>query len=212
MKKIVFFLAVVIIAGFTTNSFAQKNRTLSRGFSISLITGLPIGNYGWIRDGNIDEFKLGYIAGLQIGSRWYFSPGEKFGAGLMVNWFDITAGYKSTTNGFGTTNRAVADVSVCEFGPIATFALSDDIALDAYYNLRPTGFANIFQFDNNTDEESYAGGGVSHAIGTAFRWNVLNVGLEFVLGSIKCSNTNPDYNFEGKFMINNIRIMLGVKF
>jgi hypothetical protein len=212
MKRIVIFLAVILFTATTATSFAQKSRTLSKGFSINFISGIPVSPYGYAIGGDVSS-DYGKLFGLQIGSRWYFSPGEKFGAGLMVNWFDITASYKS----FQNSSEAVvcADVSLFEVGPVATFALTNDIALDGYYNLRPTGYAVGYTYDEGANLEMYAGSGISHAFGTAFRWKVLNVGLEYNFGAIKISNTDSEsYDAENKykFNINNFRIMLGVKF
>ena len=218
MKKTLVLLAVIIFTGITATSFAQKNRTLSKGFSINLIAGIPSTNYGLPSDSNIDsEQKYGPLVGLQIGSRWYFSPGDKFGVGLMVNWFDITAAYKSTTSPLYKMDRVTVDVTLLEVGPVATFALTDDIAIDAYYNLRPTGLATVFAYSSDSgdydESDAYAGFGVSHALGTAFRWKVLSIGAEYVVGKIKCENTDTEATYEPeKFMVNNFRIMLGVKF
>jgi hypothetical protein len=218
MKKFAVLLAVIIFTGISATSFAQKNRTLSKGFSINLIAGIPSTNYGLPSDSHIDsEDKYGLLGGLQIGSRWYFSPSDKFGVGLMVNWFDITAAFKSTTNSLYTMARVTVDFSLLEVGPVATLALTDDFAVDAYYNLRPTGLATVFAYSSDSgdydESEGYAGFGISHAVGTAFRWKVLSIGAEYVVGKIKCEDTDTETTYEPeKFMLNNFRIMLGVKF
>jgi hypothetical protein len=216
MKKLMLLLAVILFTGIITDSYAQKDRILSKGFSINLIAGIPSNNYGWVVDVDLDdEYKVGPIMGLQIGSRWYFSPGERFGAGLMVNWFDFTGAFKSTSSGSVTWNRFVADITVLELGPVATFKIADNLGVDAYYNLRPTGLASIItsSFGDEDDSEGYAGIAPTHAFGAAFRWNVLSVGAEYVIGRIKCSNVDSEeYDPTEKFMVNNLRIMLGVKF
>jgi hypothetical protein len=221
MKKNILFLAITIFSCITVNSFAQKNRTLSNGFGINLIIGFPSGTYGVTSDSQIDDqYKFGSIWGLKLGNRWYFSPKEKFGFGLMVNWIDLTAVYKQGTTNSDTWQREVVDFSFLEFGPVATYAISNDIALDAYYNLRPTGFGSVLDYKSGTGTGSdetftYIGVGISNALGAALRYKVLNVGFEYVFGSIKSDGTYSgpnDITLESqKNVINNFRIVLGVK-
>ncbi len=216
MKKTFFLFACIFFLVTATVSYAQKDRALSNGFSIHLIGGLPAGNFGLEKDAQIDKkFKLNPLMGIQIGNRWYFTPGERFRAGLMVNWFDLTFAFKTTSTDSFDWNRYVADVAVLELGPVATFKIANNIAVDGYYNLRPTGFATMFVTNLFGEDESdtYSGGGISHAIGGAFRWHILSVGAEYVLGGIKCKNTDPEYDDDSsKLLVNSVRIMLGVKF
>ena len=221
MKKNLFFLAITIFTCVTINSFAQKNRTLSKGFSINLIAGFPSDTYGVQSDTKIDEqSKFTSIGGIKLGSRWYFSPKEKFGFGLMVNWIDFSGAYKAGTSTSDKWQRAVVDLSFLEIGPLVTFALNNNIALDAYYNLRPTAFGSAVMLSGSSgsggDETyTYIGGGISNALGAAFRYKVLNIGFEYVFGSIKSdgiySGPNDQTLKSQKNMTNNFRILLGMK-
>jgi len=220
MKKQVIILSFILFTGFTTNLFAQKERKLTNAFSINLVVGIPSAQYGVSSDSDIDsKYQLSSIWGLQLGNRWYFSPKENYGFGLMVNWVDITAGVKTGTEGNIDWGRSVADVSFFELGPIGTYALTKDIALDGYYNLRPTGFASIMMLSDSNDDETYtyAGFGLTHALGAAFRYKALNIGLEYVMGSIDSEGTySGSYDDEDlgsqKNIANNFRIMIGAKF
>jgi len=137
----------------------------------------------------------------------------------MANWVDITAGVKTgVENGYDWA-RLVTDVSFFEIGPIGTYALTTEIALDAYYNLRPTGFASVMLISDSGDDETYTylGFGFTHAIGAAFRYKALNIGLEFVAGGIDSegiySGSNEDEDLGSqKNIANNFRIMIGAKF
>jgi len=220
MKKNVILLSNLLVAGLTTNLFAQKDRKLTNGFSINLNVGIPSSQYGASSEDGIDsKYQMGSIWGLQVGNRWYFSPTEQYGFGLMVNWVDITAGVKSGTEDGYEWARSVADVSFFEIGPVGTFVLTKDIAIDAYYNLRPTGFASVMLItDSNEDETyTYAGFGFTHAIGAAFRYKALNIGLEYVMGGINSEGSySGSYGDEDlgsqKNIANNFRIMIGAKF
>jgi hypothetical protein len=212
MRKIVILLAIILFSGMMTESFAGKNRTLSKGFSINYTIGIPSNNYGYESDADIsDEYKSGILLGLQIGSRWYIKPSEKLGFGIMVNWFDISVGAKI----YDDVTRFVSDMSFLEVGPIGTFALTNSVALDAYYNLRPTMFLQSYTSSNNTEMAAFnstLGFGASHALGTAFRWKVLNLGVEYVFGKINSFSTDTSNDLTEKLLVNNFRIKMGFKF
>jgi hypothetical protein len=223
MKKNGFLLTFILVSILTTNVFAKKDRTLSNGSSINLVIGFPASTYGLTSDSNVDpKYQLGSIWGIQWGNRWYFSPKEKFGFGLMANWVDLSIGVKTGTEYGSDWARSVVDFSFLETGPIGTYVLTKDIALDAYYNLRPTAFASVIGYTNSSstsfDETiSYVGFGFTHALGTAFRYKALNVGLEYVMGSINSDGTRTgssnDETLESqKNVVNNFRIMIGAKF
>lgn len=220
MKKTTILLSVMLLIGISANLFAQKDRKFSNGFSINLIAGFPSSTYGVPSDSDVDsEYQLGSIWGLQLGNRWYFKPKEKYGFGLMVNWLDFTAGTKTATLNGSDLTRAVVDISIIEIGPVGSVALGKDIALDAYYNLRPTGFGSGFIWSGDTNDEDfvYAGFGVTHAFGTAFRYKALNLGLEYVVGSIdsegRYTGSEGEITLENqKNVVDNFRIMIGAKF
>lgn len=168
------------------------------------------------------EYTYGAIWGVQFGNRWYFSPQEKYGFGLMVNWVDFAMGLKTGTEENEDWARTTMDITFCEFGPIGTFAINDAIAIDGYYNLRPTfivsGSATTDPQGIAEDETfGYAGFGLSNTLGAAFRWKVLNVGVEYVFGSVNSTGkyTGPDGDGDlpdMKQSTNSVRLVLGVKF
>lgn len=217
MKKNIILLAIILITGLSTSIYAQKNRTLSKGFSINLVTGFPSSTYGLTKDSHVDAAdKLGGIWGIKIGSRWYFNPNEKYGFGLMVNWFDLSMAMKSYTINGNTSANAVADFSFLQIGPIGTYAVNDHVAFDAYFNLRPTVFENLV-VPSSGDSYGYGGVGVSYALGAAFRYKILNIGIENVFGSINTNYINTGSSSgttptdTKKLMTNSFRILLGVK-
>jgi hypothetical protein len=217
MKKYLILITIIIVTGITSNSFAQKDRKLSNGFSISLVTGIPSNDYGLPKDSQIDATeKFGGIWGLKLGNRWYFKPSENYGFGLMVNWLDFSIAMKSDNLNGGTSASGVADFSFLQFGPVGTYAATDAIALDAYFNFRPTVFENVV-VPSSGDSYAYAGVGFSNALGAAFRYKVLNIGIEYVFGGINTSYTiagsssGSSTTDTKKLMTNSFRILLGVK-
>jgi hypothetical protein len=232
MKKNILLIAVIVLVGLTTSLFAQKDRTLSNGFSVNLIIGFPSSNYALTSDGKMDgysmldndiigdDYKLSSLLGIQIGNRWYFKPKEKYGFGLMVNWLDFTMGVKSGTIYDSDWARAVIDFSFLEVGPVGTFVLADNLALDTYYNLRPTvlSSASVFTSSGSEDETyAYVGVGVSHAIGAAVRYKIFNLGMEYTMGAINSKGTysgslSDETLADQKNIVNCFRLKLGLKF
>lgn len=223
MKKNIILLAIILITGLTTNMFAQKDRTLSNGFSVNLILGFPSNTFGVSSDSQIDDqYTLGTIWGVQIGNRWYFKPKEKYGIGLMVNWADFTMGVKAGTDTYSDWARATIDISFLEFGPVGTVVLADNLAFDGYYNLRPTVLSSAYvtsYSSGSSDDETitYVGFGVSHALGVALRYKIFNFGMEYVLGAINSKGTSSGSSSDvtlndEKNMVNSFRLKFGLKF
>jgi len=208
MKQIRTLLIASLLLSLMLNTHAQKDRTLSNGFSIQLIVGIPSPEYGVSKDATVDkEFQFSSLFGLQLGNRWYFTNSDQFGIGLMVNWFDVSSALASYEIQQDEIIRLTVDATFLELGPIGTYAINSDMAVDAYYNLRPTGLATIAIDENSSIEDDAYGSGFTHALGAAFRWKVLSVGIESVLGNIK------DYDdSEIKLQANNFRFVIGVKF
>ena len=214
MKKKGLLLVLVFSIGMLSNIQAQ--RAIKNGFSINAVIGVPSESFGLDGIPEIinSDLQLNMLFGLQLGNRWYFKSTDKYGIGLMVNWIDFAVGLKSATILYSDFGIAAIDITFLEVGPIGTFAISEDMAIDGYYNLRPTLFSWAVASE---DEDSYAsaGTGFSHAIGTAFRFKVLNVGLEYVLGNIKVSKDEDNGIYipnNGKMKTNSFRIFIGVKF
>jgi hypothetical protein len=222
MKTNIFILVLAFLVGCATFVSAQKDRKLTNGFSINFVAGIPSDSYGAPKGSDIaSEYKPG-IWGFQLGNRWYFNPKEQYGIGLMVNWLDITAGVAMVKSESSDFARAVADVSILEAGPVGSYVLTNDIAIDAYYNLRPTGFSTVSvrSYSSGSREDdtyTYAGFGFTHALGAAFRFKALNVGIEYVMGGINSDGTKSGSGSDvtlttRKHVANNFRIMIGAKF
>ena len=182
MKKATFILLAVFAIGLISNVNAQKDRTLSNGFSLQLITGFPSSDYGAKVYKDYTDVKPGTVWGLQLGNRWYIQPQDQYGFGIMVNWIDFN--YSVAKDDYEA--MAVIDLTFLEFGPIGTYKINEEIAIDGYYNLRPTVFSTgLVDVDDATNGVIAAGTGISHTLGATFRWNVLAVGIEYGFGALK---------------------------
>ncbi len=218
-KKAALLFVLIFAMGTFINVSAQdapptpKNRTLSKGFSIKVQYGIPSKEYGTYKPVD-SEYKYGITYGLQMGSQWYISPMEKLGFGIMVNWFDFSAAAKS----YDDESRATIDASFLEIGPIATYALNSEMAIDLYYNLRPTVIINMETWESSwggqhgKHSDTWEGVGVTHAIGSGFRWRALSVGMETVFGSVNDTDDLLSSDESYKMKANCFRFLIGVKF
>lgn len=217
MKKISFFLLIALFIGLSGSAFSQEGRALKNGFGLQFQLGFPSDQYGLDKDYDLSGSTLekpGMLLGLQIGNRWYVNRGEKTGIAIMANWFDISWSQKKDAD---DNARGVLDVALLEVGPAFTYALNSDMAIDAYYNLRPTVLSSVV-IDSNKNGIGSVGFGVTHALGAAFRYKVLYIGAEYVLGNVNGTYadlgdfTGADALGDSKMVINNFRILLGFKF
>ncbi len=202
-KRVSIFLGAAFLLLSTVQTQA-KNRTLSNGFSMHIMLGSTSSEFG-NPDNNVDGLEYGMLNGFQIGNRWYFSPADTWGIGLMVNWFDFSGAS-------GDSDFAAADAALFELGPIGTYAINESMAIDGYYNLRPTF---LVMASTEGDLMGYGGFGITHALGVAYRWKVLSVGVETVFGSVNSVYVDEDDfhdDVQAKLKNNSTRFVLGVKF
>ena len=124
----------------------------------------------------------------------------------MVDWIDFSIANKNINN-LGVSNT-VGNFSFLKIGPSFTYALSEKTALDFYYHLRPT-YAVVALEDSFTAYE-FIGVGLTHAIGLAFRYKLLNVALEPNFGSVETASNFFIQN--RKMSMINTRLVVGFKF
>jgi len=178
---------IVVISLFLISYQSQaQQRMLNNGFSLKFSFGFPPSTYGF--DGDLplpEDLLVENTYGLEVGNQWYFYTGERFGIGLDVNWVDLTyAREKAYNPTLGYANRITAEGSFLEFGPVGTFAINDIIALEGYYNLRPTYMATYY-YENSDDYVLIWDFGFLHGVGLGLRVKFLYLGYEYAFGSIE---------------------------
>lgn len=178
-----FFIVLGLVLSFTLQSNAQSEM-LENGLSIKFSFGFPSSEYGLSGDIPLpEELRIKKTYGLELGSQWYLLKREQFGLGLDVNWFDAVYGRAKMDNIFvGTVNFMTLEVSFLEFGPVATFALSDKIAVEGYYNLRPTYFVGYY-YENSDDYVLVTDFSFMHGLGFGVRLKFIYIGYEYTFGS-----------------------------
>lgn len=219
MKRLLIACIAFLFLGTITNSYAQ-DRAIKNGFMVNSTFSIPNANYGFHRDDvGIDDMRIRLLYGLQVGNRWYINPQEKWGIAVDVRWVDFGIGIRSISeNVFGEEmGRAVFDVGLLRFGPLGTYKIKENMAVDGYFNLRPTLVSQAIVNDAG-DGIAGAGFGLTHAAGAAFRINMLSVGFEYVMGSVGVDMADTDdssiiYNEDdNKLVMRNFKIVVGIKF
>lgn len=173
---------------------------------------------------SVGQFKWGH--GLEIGNIFRLVDFEPMAINLRVTWLDFGFSSFKANSSFSEYNiqGGAFDLRVLKIGPSFTYALSDQMAFDVFYQVSPTfiagGFAGEYT-DSAGDTEIVGYGliqyGLGHEIGLTYRFDILSVGLGYGMGNIKAivpaiSDGGDTYSFEGKANINTFRLMVGMKF
>lgn len=227
MKKFILFLIIFIAVSNFIYGQNVKNRAIKRGLILNTSIGINTTKAG-LQTPNIKWDELSHF-NLQFGTRWYIKPQKQWAIGIQTSWFDIsylestsltTQEYNYDDDIFdtgGITNKLFA-VSFFTVGPVGTYAITPNIAIDGYYNIRPT-----FVQANVSGTGDQPGFGVSHLFGFAFRVGVSNIAIEYIFGEIKpftdiISDAVEDIGENvttqnvGKIKTNELRLSVGLKF
>jgi len=213
MKKV----ALLFIAGLTSLSisFAGTQSTDTPhdgGFRLNFHVGSVNKAYGNTVDNGSDGPKT--TLGVEIGTKWNLTTlsGDKMSIGLMADWFSLGySGYKEKYSFLGQEESfgvTILNLSVLEVGPSFTYALSDDLALDAYYQIKPTFLVNIYDGEVETSEAV----GINHVIGVAARYKMFNFGVEPIFGGITRKFEYFGYTEKIKINTASVRVVFGFKF
>lgn len=193
-----FLLLLILLFIPSISIFAQKDRTLSNGFSLNFFVGIVPDNYGDYKDFYDEGREITPLLGAQIGHRWYVPINSKTSVGAMINWVEIAfAKVKTPTYGDHKMEESMFDIVFLETGPVISHAFDATTALDVYYNLRPGIYG---------DDRIHP----SHCFGIASRKKSLNFGVEYVFGNIASGNYKGDQSVEME--INHFRLVFGFKF
>lgn len=227
MKKV--FLALAAFAGLAFSASAQTPGE-DNGFGLKINFGAPVGNYGCPEK----ESKLGFSTeyefsgasfGISIDNRWYVWHNDRHGVAVNAHWLDITgmAGEveKTTKRELGSLTKTetrkndamAAEVGFLGVGPMYTFYIGNEMAVDGYYNIVPTYQFFSIEGNDEDDDSNFGGMGVTHNIGAAFRWKFLQAGLEFRMGEIELEGLEDDYeDWSYDAGANSFKFFVGFKF
>lgn len=208
-NQIVALLIGVILLG-SFSSFAQSDKAIKNGMNLNFVLGFPSSDYAF-PEGVLYGEQYPVIFGLQVNSRWYIKPQRDWGIGVLVNFLDVNFAFKKEAN--DSYYKATLQAGGLGVGPVGTYKLADDMALDLYYNLRPTGMITAIVSDNNvfTEGDDFDIG-LTHVVGVAYRYDILVVGVEFNFGKAGIWELSDGDFYPVAQKVGSTRIMLGVKF
>lgn len=224
MKRIYTLVAALLVplsmyAGGTgvglLNKTKDSDSMLGNGFFVNLGIGLPSMTQ--------TEFtkktqNMGVQPTLQLGNQWYFvrNSAENLGFGLNVSWLTFGASSYKVDATNQTLNAFDLYISPLRFGPMGTYAINEDMAIDGFFDLTPAlhygqiAAANNSSSDDPTHLILY---GFTFTPGLKFRYKKLMVGAEYNFGNINATykvDGQDDINTKVKF--SSIRFLLGMKF
>jgi hypothetical protein len=218
---------------------------VSNGFYLFLGFGSTAGtittsNYsGGSGNNNGNAYSYGYFGGLatassyraihpsfEIGSQWMFykTGDRKFGVGMNVSWISFGYGAYSTTDfdryssTYGATrNYSHVDIKPLRLGAIASYAFTDEMAVDALINVSPA--LNV-GFNRGGLSQFHISYGALFIPGARFRYKIFAVGLEAQIGTLKgkagydreASRDNLPDESDIKITIFEPRLVVGFKF
>lgn len=217
---------MVVFAQNDTRNWAIKKGvdfTTGVGFNYKEI-GLDYPGYSWDQTGYFN---------FRFGSRWYIKPQEKWALGIKCSWIDFSYLEVITYNpdqeenlyevsGEDVENNKLAILSIFSVGPIGTYAIRKNLAVDVYYQIQPS-YAQGTPSLGDVDKEP--GFGFSNLFGGSFRIGVFNIGVERVWGKIGTlsdkigdavsgidENEGDDFPKSGDLNLNHLRLVVGCKF
>lgn len=154
------------------------------------------------------DYSIGY--GFELGNQFRIVDLDNMAIGLRATWFSASFNAYPDAIDFSLISASALNV-----GPYYTFALNDNMALTAYYQIAPQTAIDVLG--------NFYGGAI-HKMGFNYQFKVFTVGAEYQIGKIKDAyywgstdsdvfgNTFPVDKNLGKIYTNNLRVNLGFKF
>ncbi len=218
MKKLLV-LALSLMTGFSAFAGSQGE---DNGFGLKFYAGLHGKKYGkpaFSYDGpGAKELEKEYdkeieespnaspALGFSIDNRWYVANPGQFGIAINARWFDFSysrlkekytveewdkKAHKNVNVTYTGTSKYF-DISMLGVGPIGTYYLSDEMAVDLYYNIMPNVFVTVEDAGDGSDSDATFAFGASHRVGAAYRYKVFQAGVELKLGKLKVQDWGQD--------------------
>lgn len=215
MKKVFFAIATLLSMAFGASA---QNPGEDNGFGIKLHVGALSAKGDVEYDGKATGFE-GKVSGIDFGvdlsNRWYVWHNDKFGIAVDAHWMDFSFGsgeleIKQKLLGSQKYDGTAFELGLLGVGPMFTFYLGNEMAIDGYYNFIPNTMF-LLPEDMDEDDSFYWGVGYTNKVGAAFRWKFLQAGLEYSLGNIELENSEEsDESIDAD--TNNFRVVFGFKF
>jgi hypothetical protein len=226
MKKIVLLVASIFtigsaIAGGDQNNALvgiQKKKEITHG-GFYLHLGIAAPSYKPV-DSDL-RFSMGIQPSLELGNNFMFYKTDQIGIGMNVSW--LTFGFSSKTKTYDYGDDYTEDIrtssvylSFLKLGPMATYAINDKMAVDAFFDFSPTVYFGTTSNPGADIEDSFSDGfiltGLALSPGVKFRYSKLCVGFEAQFGKLAYASTGDSDVSDFKASYFSPRVMLGFKF
>lgn len=211
------------------------------GFFLHYNPYIPTKKYGWLKEATltvnntqwdqdeVDDYlddllgvgKYGFGHGLEFGNMFRLVDSEPIAIGLRLTWLDFGfAMFKPSSKYSSYDIKGFSiDVRAIKIGPYFTYAFTDQMAVDAFYQLTPTMNIGGLTGEYDGDQVGYLfwNYGLLHEMGLTYRFDMLSVGFGYGLGSLRTiprpiTVDGDIYELNGKSYASTFRMMLGMKF
>lgn len=198
--KVIIFLCFFFVMGFTMAGNDPVKTISGKQYKVNLKTGswqkemneggffIHLGLFIPSKDCYIplgannetdEHFKLG--PHLELGNMFRIAELNDNAVGLRATW--LSASYSSWS--VYDADLSYIQGSVLRVGPYFTYTISDEMAIDGFYQIGPT-----YTLDPNADttvlgHDNSGYLGVTHNIGAAFRYKMYSLGFDLGFGSVK---------------------------
>ncbi|MBD0401343.1 hypothetical protein [Flammeovirga sp. EKP202] len=196
-------LATLLLSVLVTSYSFSQEPIFKNGFDLEFNIAITGDGYSLQRD-YVGKDNGTITIGFQLGNHWYVYRNNKLGIAIDVNWLDFAYGRKSKE----TSNLNFIEVALVEVGPLATYALTNDIAIEGYWNIRLTFLSTFKSDDWDIDALTDTANGITNAIGLGVKLKKYYVGLESTFGSVK----DRRRAISRKLMLTQFRFIGGFKF
>lgn len=221
MKKIL--LIVLAVLGMASSSIAQEPGK-DNGFSARVFFEHPLKSYSCEESQFYGRWEFeGVLFGFELKNRWYVWNNNKIGLAVDAHWLsaaigrgDIAVIFEGLYSEEGPLERDIDrtdyicyEVDFLGVGPLFTYYIDEQMAVDVSYNLLPTFMYLSSRAPSRAS--SLRGFDLTHAIGVSLRWRYLLVGAEFGFGNIEMDKIDyDDYKYDSHS--NNLKFLFGFKF
>lgn len=189
----------------TLSAGSDKEITES-GFFVNIGGVLPSANYFVpVEFGSgLGGASFGFGPCLELGHMFRIVDLDNMAIGARATWFSA---FYTTYPVNDTISINAIQGSIIKLGPYFTLGLSDNAAFDFYYQIAPTHVSTIVQ------DEGEAHFGVSQSLGFGFRFNILNVGMDYNFGTVKSPDAPKDSDTKDFYRMrtHHLRLFIGLK-
>lgn len=170
---------------------------------------MPLG----ITNNTSDKFKMG--PSLELGNMFVISKLMSHAVGLRATWLSVS--YVNWSD--SKADLTYLGGSVIRLGPYFTFAISEEMSVDYFYQVGAGYAINLAQDTMASGNDNAGHLGLTHNTGLCFRYKIFSLGFDYNFGKLKYLDKD-EYKAYSDDFINDFykirssyfRIFVGFKF